>query len=297
MRRSVAGTSSPARHHQARDATLSLVSAGIEELVECLRGRRVVVLTGAGVSTESGIPDYRSPEALARVRRPIQGPEFVRSAPLRRRYWARAMVGWERFQQARPSSAHLAIAHLEAAGVVVGLITQNVDRLHHAAGSRQVIELHGALAETVCLDCGAIESRDPLQARMRALNPSWIDGPSPMAPDGDADLPDELVEGFVTPACLHCDGVLKPNVVFFGHNVAREVVDRAFAKVDDAEALLVAGTSLAVFSGYRFLLRAAARSIPIAIVNRGPVRGEERATLKVEAGTGDTLAELARWLA
>ncbi|OJY23693.1 MAG: NAD-dependent deacetylase [Myxococcales bacterium 68-20] len=272
------------------------MSAGIEELVDCLRGRRVVVLTGAGVSTESGIPDYRSPEALARVRRPIQGPEFVRSAALRRRYWARAMVGWERFQEARPCSAHLAIARLEAAGVVIGLITQNVDRLHHAAGSRQVIELHGALAETVCLDCGAIEARNPLQARMRALNPSWIDGPSPMAPDGDADLPDELVEHFVTPACLHCDGVLKPNVVFFGHNVAREVVDQAFAKVDDAQALLVAGTSLAVFSGYRFLLRAAGRNIPIAIVNRGPVRGEERATLKVEAGTGDTLAELARCL-
>jgi len=273
------------------------VSAGLEELVDCLHGRRIAVLTGAGVSTESGIPDYRSPEALQRPRRPIHGPEFVRNAALRRRYWARSMVGWQRFRDARPGAAHLAIARLEAAGVASSLITQNVDRLHHAAGSREVIELHGALAETVCLECGCIEDRDALQVRMRELNPSWLDGPSPMAPDGDADLPDELIEGFVTPACVQCDGVLKPNVVFFGHNVARPIVDAAFAKIEEADALLVAGTSLAVFSGYRFLLRAAERKIPIAIVNRGPVRGEERATVKVDGGTGETLAAIARRLA
>jgi NAD-dependent SIR2 family protein deacetylase len=272
------------------------VTTGLEELVDCLRGRRVAVLTGAGVSTESGIPDYRSPEARSRVRRPINGPEFVRSAALRRRYWARAMVGWERFSRARPGRAHLALAQLEVTGTVAGLITQNVDRLHHIAGSRDVIELHGALAETVCLECGCIEARDGLQARMRALNPEWIDGPSPMAPDGDADLPDELIAGFVAPDCLQCNGVLKPNVVFFGHNVARPVVDQAFAKVDDADALLIAGTSLAVFSGYRFLLRAADRRIPIAIVNRGPVRGEERADVKVDASTGETLDALAQRL-
>jgi NAD-dependent SIR2 family protein deacetylase len=273
------------------------VFSGFDELVDCLRGRRIVALTGAGVSTESGIPDYRSPEALKRVRRPIHGPEFVRSAGLRRRYWARSMVGWPRFREARPGPAHLALARLEAAGVVTSLITQNVDRLHRAAGSRNVIELHGALAETVCLDCGCIEEREPLQTRMCALNPAWLDGPSPMAPDGDADLPDELIEGFVTPACVQCDGVLKPNVVFFGHNVAKPLVEQAFATVDEAEALLVAGTSLTVFSGYRFLLRAAERGIPIAIVNRGPVRGEERATVKVEDGTGDTLSAVARQLA
>ncbi len=273
------------------------VSSSVEELVDCLRGRRVVVLTGAGVSTESGIPDYRSPEALQRIRRPIHGPEFVRSPALRRRYWARSMVGWQRFREARPGPAHFALARLEGAGVVRGLITQNVDRLHRHAGSTSVIELHGALAETVCLDCGCIEERDALQARMRALNPSWLDGPTPMAPDGDADLPDELIEGFVTPACVQCDGVLKPNVVFFGHNVAKPIVEQAFAKVDEGEALLVAGTSLAVFSGYRFLLRAADRKIPIAIVNRGPVRGEERATVKVDAGTGETLGALATRLA
>lgn len=270
----------------------------IEALAARLQGRRVVALTGAGVSTESGIPDYRSPQALAtRVRRPIHGPEFVRSAALRQRYWARAMAGWERFRLAQPGAAHLALAQLEGRGAVIGLITQNVDRLHHAAGSQRVIELHGALAEVICLDCGYLEERDPLQARMRALNPRWIDGPSPMAPDGDADLPDDLVERFVVPDCLHCGGVLKPNVVFFGHNVARPIVEQAFARVDEAEALLIAGTSLAVFSGYRFLLRAAERKTPIFIVNRGEVRGEERAELKIEASTGEVLVALARRLA
>lgn len=258
-----------------------------------LDGRKVVVLTGAGVSTESGIPDYRSPEALKKPRRPIQGPEFVTSAALRKRYWARAMAGWESFRAAQPSASHHALAALERRGRTTALITQNVDRLHHAAGSQRVIELHGALAEVVCLACGTMEDRDALQRRMRHENPRWLDGPTPMAPDGDADLDDASVAEFHEPTCVACDGALKPNVVFFGHNVARHVVDQAFACVDRAEALLVAGTSLTVFSGYRFLLRAAERRIPIAIVNRGPVRGEERATLKVEAPLGLTLATLA----
>ena len=257
----------------------------------------MVALTGAGVSTESGIPDYRSPEAAARVRRPIHGPEFVRSEALRRRYWARAVVGWEQFRLARPGPSHLAIARLEERGIVQGIITQNVDRLHHRAGSRRITELHGALAEVVCLECGVLEDRDSVQQRMRAQNPDWLDGPSPSAPDGDADLSDELVTRFTPVACAQCGGPLKPNVVFFGHNVARPVVEEAMAMVDDAEVLLIAGTSLAVFSGYRFLLRAADRSIPIVIVNRGPVRGEERAALKIEASTGETLAALVQELA
>lgn len=269
----------------------------VDALVDRLRGRHFAVLTGAGVSTESGIPDYRSPASAARERRPIHGPEFVRSAVLRRRYWARAMAGWERFRLAQPGPSHRALAELEDGGVVSGLVTQNVDRLHHAAGSRRVTELHGALAEVVCLDCGALDGRDAVQARMRDLNPGWLDGPSPMAPDGDADLPDELVERFVVPSCVACGGVLKPNVVFFGHNVARPVVDEAYDVIARADALLVAGTSLAVFSGYRFLLRAAERQIPIFIVNRGPVRGEERAELKIEESTGDTLRLLAVKLA
>ena len=270
----------------------------LAEAVKCLRNGPIVALTGAGVSTESGIPDYRSPEALARVRRPIHGPDFVRSASLRRRYWARAMAGWERFRLARPGASHVALATLEQRGVVSSLITQNVDRLHHQAGSTRVIELHGALAEVVCLDCGVIEERDAVQARMREDNPTWLEGPTPMAPDGDADLSDEVVEKFLPPMCIApaCGGTLKPNVVFFGHNVARPIVEDAYAKIDGAGALLVAGTSLAVFSGYRFLLRAAERRVPIVIVNRGPVRGEERATVKVEEATGATLAALASTL-
>ena len=269
----------------------------LAELAERLRGRRVVALTGAGVSTESGIPDYRSPGALARVRRPIHGPDFVRSAALRQRYWARAMVGWERFGRALPGAAHRALARLEASGLVTGLITQNVDRLHHAAGSRRVVELHGALADVVCLGCGALEERDAVQGRMREANGRWLDDAARLAPDGDAELDDDDVAAFAPPECLECRGALKPRVVFFGDNVPRAVVDEAFGMLEEGDALLVAGTSLAVFSGYRFLRRAVERAIPIAIVNRGPVRGEEHAVLKIEASTGAVLDALALRLA
>jgi NAD-dependent deacetylase sirtuin 4 len=264
---------------------------------------RVVVLTGAGVSTESGIPDYRSPEALARPRRPITGPEFLRSAAVRRRYWARASAGWERIRLARPGPAHQAIAALERRGAVTCVITQNVDRLHQAAGSRHVVELHGALAEVTCLDCGRFEDRDVVQSRLREANAAWnvrhatAATDAQAAPDGDADLSDEAVATFEVPHCATCGGVLKPHVVFFGESVPRIVVDRAFAALDDADALLVAGTSLAVFSGYRFLRRAAERGIWIGIVNRGPVRGEDQAALKIEASTGRVLTELASALA
>jgi NAD-dependent SIR2 family protein deacetylase len=269
----------------------------VRALVQLLRGRPIVVLTGAGVSTESGIPDYRSPEATARVRRPIHGPDFVRSEAVRRRYWARAMVGWERFRRAQPGPAHRAIAELEQRGIVTSVITQNVDRLHQAAGSRCVIELHGALAEVVCLRCGAIEDRNAVQLRMHEANGPWNDGAARMTPDGDADLDDAAVAAFQVPACVGCGGALKPRVVLFGENVERPIVDEAFASVDHAGALLVAGTSLAVFSGYRFLRRAAERRIPIGIVNRGPVRGEEHAKVKIDASTGSALAELAQALA
>jgi NAD-dependent SIR2 family protein deacetylase len=268
----------------------------MHNLAECLRQRRVVALTGAGVSTESGIPDYRSPEARTRERRPIHGPEFVRSPSVRQRYWARAMVGWERFRSAMPGPAHIALAQLEARGHITHVITQNVDRLHHAAGSRNVIELHGALAEVICLACGELEHRDDYQARLRDANPWWTPADSTIAPDGDASVPEDAVAGVAVPGCLRCAGTLKPRVVFFGDNVPRDVVDEAFARVDSCDVLLVAGTSLAVFSGYRFLRRAVERRIPIAIVNRGPVRGEEHATIKIEASTGAVLEELARIL-
>ena len=278
----------------------SLRGAGpVAALAERLRAGQVVVLSGAGVSTESGIPDYRSPESIARARRPISGPEFDRSAALRRRYWARALVGWESFRRARPGPAHHAIAALEAQGIVSAVITQNVDRLHQQAGSRSVIELHGALAEVACLTCGALEGRDALQARMRAANAVWAgthahDGA--VAPDGDAELTDEAVATFVVPVCEACGGMLKPRVVFFGENVPRSLVEQAYACVDGARALLVAGTSLAVLSGYRFLRRAAERGTWIGIVNRGPVRGEECAALKIEGSTGIVLEGVARSL-
>jgi NAD-dependent deacetylase sirtuin 4 len=266
----------------------------IERLRELVRGRRVVALTGAGLSTESGIPDYRSPEALARgARRPIHGPEFVRSESVRRRYWARSALGWERMRLAEPNAGHRAIADLEHRGVVVHVVTQNVDRLHHKAGSRSVTELHGALAEVACLSCGRVEERDALQTRILALNPGWGAHGANAAPDGDADLPGDVVAGFVVPACARCGGALKPRVVFFGDNVARPVVDEAFAAVEAAEVLLVVGSSLAVYSGYRFLRRAVERRIPVAIVNRGPVRGEEHAVVKVDASAGATLDALA----
>ena len=264
----------------------------IDALADLVRGKKTVALTGAGVSTESGIPDYRSPAALLKPRRPIQGPEFVRSAELRRRYWARATVGWESMRAAQPGPSHRALASLEARGILRALITQNVDRLHAKAGSKRVVELHGALAEVECLACGVIEDRDSVQARIRDANPGWLDARARIAPDGDAEIAQELVEEFVVPGCTQCDGTLKPRVVFFGHNVAKPIVEAAFAAVDEAEVLIIAGTSLTVYSGYRFLRRAVERGIPIALINRGPVRGEEHATLKLEASTGETLSAL-----
>jgi NAD-dependent SIR2 family protein deacetylase len=269
--------------------------APFDSLIELVRGRAVLALTGAGLSTESGIPDYRGPEALARpLRRPVQGPEFVRSEAVRRRYWARSALGWERMRAAQPNPGHRAIAALEQQGIVVHVVTQNVDRLHHKAASRRVTELHGALAEVACLSCGALEERDALQARLLALNPGWTAGGALAAPDGDAELPADRVERFQVAACTACGGVLKPRVVFFGDTVPRAVVAEAFEAVDASEVLLVVGSSLAVFSGYRFLRRAVERGIPVAIINRGPVRGEEHAAVKIEASTGETLSALAR---
>ena len=269
----------------------------IDRLCSLVRGKNVVALTGAGLSTESGIPDYRSPEALARLRWPIQGPEFVRSEAVRRRYWARSALGWERMRRAEPNEGHRALAALERSGVVVHVITQNVDGLHRKGGSRNVTELHGALAEVGCLACGALEDRDALQQRILGLNPGWTSRHVPTAPDGDAELPTERIERFVVPACERCGGVLKPRVVFFGDSVPRPIVDLAFGATEAADLLLVVGSSLAVYSGYRFLRRAVERGTPVAIVNRGPVRGEEHAALKIEASTGATLDALAKALA
>ena len=271
----------------ARDALLALLRES---------ERPVAVLTGAGISTESGIPDYRGPETQRRARNPIRFADYMKDPHLRARYWARSMLGWPRFRSAAPNPAHLALAELERRGAIHGPITQNVDRLHHAAGSREVIELHGALADVRCLDCGAREHRDEVQARLIADNGRLLgelsrDGAPELAPDGDADLEATraLLEGFVLPRCTRCEGALKPDVVFFGESVRRELVEAAYARVEDASALLVVGSSLAVFSGYRFVRRAHERGLPVAIVTLGPSRGDELASVRVEARAGELL--------
>lgn len=263
----------------------------LDDLVKLMRSGPVCILTGAGCSTESGIPDYRGPGS--KPRNPIQHRDFVEKESTRRRYWARSAIGWPRMAGAKPNAAHEAIARLEDAGRLTGLVTQNVDRLHHKAGSRDVLELHGALAEVRCLDCNVREPRDDLQARMLELNPSLRDLDVETAPDGDAELSSPFIHEFRVPPCLMCGGILKPDVVFFGGSVPRERVDAAFAMMDRASALVVVGSSLAVFSGFRFVLRATERNIPVAIVNRGETRGDPHAALRIDGRAGELLPALA----
>lgn len=294
---SVSHGATVAARRESRHRTGIVMQESAKRLAELLAGQRIAVLTGAGCSTESGIPDYRGPETRRRARNPIKFDAFLADEEARRRYWARAVVGWPRIASARPNPAHHAIAAMEAQGVVKGLITQNVDRLHHAAGSSRAIELHGALAEVRCLECGALSSRDELQRRLLELNPGWDVQRAETAPDGDAELPRALVDRFRVAGCPHCDGHLKPNVVFFGESVPRERVELAYRHIDECEALLVVGSSLAVFSGYRFVKRAAERNVPIAIVNLGESRGDRYASLIVQGRAGEVLPRLAAILA
>lgn len=269
------------------------MSADLGPMLRALRGRRLAVLTGAGISTESGIPDYRGPETRRRARNPIQGRSFRDDAPTRTRYWARSFVGWPRMRAARPNPGHAALVRLQAGGQMTGLLTQNVDGLHEAAGSPGVEALHGRLAEVVCLGCGVLSARADLQARLAALNPRFVDPTgAPLAPDGDADLVETATQGFRVPACVGCGGVLKPHVVFFGEGVPRDRVDRAFAAVDAADALLVVGSSLAVFSGFRFARHAAREDKPVAILNLGPTRADPLARVRLEARAGAVLPPL-----
>lgn len=271
----------------------------LDRLREVLAGRPVVALTGAGLSTDSGIPDYRGPDSLRRTsgRTPMTYQEFTSGAAAQRRYWARSHVGWARMAHARPNAGHHAVAALEAAGVLHGLITQNVDGLHAAAGSRAVIDLHGRIDTVVCLGCEHRSPRTLLQERFDALNPGFVESAGAAveaAPDGDAEL--EATDGFRPAACTVCDGVLKPDVVFFGENVPRERVARAYAMVDALEgrgALLVAGSSLTVMSGLRFVRRAHKLGVPVVIVNRGATRGDELATVLLDAGCSEVLPMLA----
>jgi NAD-dependent SIR2 family protein deacetylase len=255
----------------------------------------VVVLSGAGLSTESGIPDYRGPTGSLRRHGPMTYQEFVGSPQARRRYWARSYLGWRQIAAARPNAGHFAVAALQHRGSIDGIITQNVDGLHQAAGAHDVIELHGGLDLVVCLACGLRETRESLDERLRAANVDFGAAVQAVNPDGDAELADQELAEFVPVGCTYCGSdLLKPDVVFFGENVPRPRVDRCYGLVEHARCLLVLGSSLTVMSGLRFVRRAAALGRPVAIVNQGATRGDPLADVKIEAPLGELLAELAR---
>ncbi|HEU0189761.1 MAG TPA: NAD-dependent protein deacetylase [Mycobacterium sp.] len=276
--------------------TLEVVDA--PELVKLLVGRRIAVLTGAGISTDSGIPDYRGPNSPPSNPMTIQ--QFVGDPAFRQRYWARNHLGWRHLAAARPNAGHRALAALERAGVLTGLVTQNVDLLHTRAGSAAVVDLHGSYARVVCLTCRNTLSRRELAERLEALNPGFAEraekvGGIAVAPDADAVVADTA--SFRHVDCRECGGILKPDIVYFGETVPKDRVAQAYSMVDDAQALLVAGSSLTVFSGYRFVRHAAARRIPVAIINRGPTRGDDLAAVKVDSGCSELLTLLAGELA
>jgi NAD-dependent SIR2 family protein deacetylase len=259
--------------------------------LDLLASRALVVLTGAGLSTDSGIPDYRGPGSPNRT--PMTFQEFVSGPEAQRRYWARSHLGWGRMRRAEPNDGHRALARLDPDL----LITQNVDGLHEAAGSRRLVALHGRIAEVVCLSCRATSPRSALQERLAAANPGYAErhAAAVARPDGDVELDD--TDDFVVPGCADCGGVLKPDVVFFGENVPPPRVERCYAAVDaladSGGALLVAGSSLTVMSGFRFVRRAAKAGVPVVIVNRGTTRGDELATYKLDVGCSGFLGALA----
>jgi len=271
------------------------------ELVALLASRRVAVLTGAGISTDSGIPDYRGPASPPS--NPMTIRQFTSDPAFRQRYWARNHLGWRHMDGTRPNAGHRALAALERAAVVTGVITQNVDLLHTKAGSTNVVNLHGTYARVVCLRCHYGMSRAALAEELEALNPGFIEraeagGGLAVAPDADASIsPAADTVSFRYLDCPRCGGMLKPDIVYFGESVPKDVVAMAYSLVDRADALLVAGSSLTVFSGYRFVRHAAALGIPIAIVNRGPTRGDDLAAVKVDGGCSELLARLAWELA
>ncbi|HLI19039.1 MAG TPA: NAD-dependent protein deacetylase [Rhodanobacteraceae bacterium] len=249
----------------------------------------VIVISGAGVSTGSGIPDYRDGDGNWKRSPPVQYRDFVGSDAVRRRYWARSFVGWPMFEAAQPSAAHRALAQLEQAGYVRQIVTQNVDRLHQRAGSRSVIDLHGRLDVVRCLACGRRFDRDEFQVRLRAANPGWSASMARIAPDGDADLEDVDFSAFEKPACEVCGGMLKPDVVFYGESVPRETTMAALAAVESADGVLVVGSSLMVWSSFRLVRAAVAQGIDVVAVNRGRTRGDDLFAFKVEGECGEVL--------
>ena len=269
-------------------------AAAMDAVAELLRGRHTAVLTGAGLSTDSGIPDYRGKGAP--VRTPMNFQTFIGDERARKRYWAGSHLGWHRFRAAEPNLGHRSLARLEHSGLISGVITQNVDGLHTRAGSRHVVDLHGSLDLVLCLDCGQAFGRDSVAARLEAANPTLATADAVRtAPDGDADVSD--IDGFTIPDCSVCGGMLKPNVVFFGELVPTVKFTEATALVAGAEALIIAGSSLFVNSGIRLLEQARRRKLPIVVINLGETKGDSRAMIKLEAGTSESLAGLADRLA
>lgn len=283
------------REYSASGATCVSAARGRLEALAAFAQRNAPlwVLTGAGCSTGSGIPDYRDRDGCWKHPQPMMFQEFVRDESARRRYWLRSMTGWPRIRDAVPNTGHHALARLEAAGVVNMVVTQNVDGLHQRAGSRRVLNLHGRLDEVRCLRCGRRSSREALQRRLLELNPASGTIAAAPRPDGDAGVPDEQVAALRLPACDRCGGVIKPDVVFFGEAVPADRVARAGAALDNADGVLVVGSSLMVYSGFRFCRRARERGIPLAAVNRGRTRADDMFEVKVEADCGDILERLA----
>lgn len=267
------------------------------QIRDILAGTRFVLLTGAGLSTDSGIPDYRGPDSPPRS--PMTYQEFVRDAANRQRYWARNHLGWSHLRHADPNQGHYAVAELERRGHLTGLITQNVDRLHEDAGSVNVVDLHGRYDQVVCLDCRRTYSRRLLAGMLEELNPDFLEraaatGLVEMAPDADSTVEDQdLIGSFIVAVCPACGGTLKPDFVYFGENVPKDRVERSYAMVDEASAIVVAGSSLSVMSGLRFVRHAAKDGKPVVIINRGQTRGDDKATIKLAAGVGGSLAWLA----
>lgn len=265
-------------------------AARLAEFVE--RHPRLFVLGGAGCSTDSGIPDYRDTDGTWKRRPPVTYQAFTQDIATRSRYWARSLIGWPVIASARPNRAHAALAALEARGICQTLLTQNVDGLHQVAGSRHVIDLHGRLDRIVCLGCADVSARSAFQQRLAALNPQWAGLSASTAPDGDADLDEVDFSSFRVPECAVCGGMLKPDVVFFGENVPSARVSEAMDALSEADAMLVVGSSLMVFSGYRFALAAEQQRKPIAAINLGRTRADDLLALKIERGCGETLQAL-----
>jgi NAD-dependent SIR2 family protein deacetylase len=269
----------------------------LRSILEILGGMRFALLTGAGLSTDSGIPDYRGPGSPPRE--PMTYQEFVGRPENRQRYWARNHIGWSHLKKADPNRGHIAVARLESRGLLTGLVTQNVDRLHEDAGSINVVDLHGRFDQVVCLSCSRRFSRKLIAGVLEELNPGFLAdavaaGAVEMAPDADATVEDAgLIDRFVVASCPACGGILKPDFVYFGENVPKDRVDRAYAIVDEGGALVVAGSSLAVMSGLRFVRHAAKKAKPVVIINRGQTRGDEYATIKLDAGVSESLTWLA----